>query len=89
MNTSSLARLARRRTARKRNTEMAPVRRTLVATWIGEGSSVEAKMEGVDGGSSIGPSSGAAVDVVSGTWASHVSGPVRGRAETWWRLVGL
>lgn len=50
--TSSLTRLARRRRERKRKTEMAPVRRTLVATWREEGSSVVAKM--VDG-SSTGP----------------------------------
>jgi hypothetical protein len=69
---------------------MAPVRRTLVATWIGEGSSVVAKMEGVDGGSSMGPSPGAGAEVVgSGTCASHVSGQARGTAKTWRRVVGL
>ena len=76
-NTSSLARLARRRTERKRKTEIAPVRRTLVATWMVEGLSVVAKMEGELGGSSTGPSSG------SGTWASNGSGLSGGRAETW------
>lgn len=60
-----------------------------MAIWIGAGSSVVAKMEGVDGGISMGPSSGAAVDVVSETWASHVSGLARGRPETWRRAVGL
>lgn len=68
---------------------MAPVRRTLVATWIGAGSSVVAKMEGVDGGSSMGPSCGAGAEVGSGTSASHVSGLARGRAKTWRRVVGL
>ena len=40
---------------------MAPVRRTLMVTWIGEGSSKVAKMEGIDGGSSVGPSSATVV----------------------------
>ena len=56
------------------------MRRTLVAIWIGEGSSVVAKMEGELSGSSMGPSSGA---VGSGTWASHDSGLGLGSAETW------
>lgn len=43
---------------RKRKTEIAPVRRTLVATWSGVGSSVVAKI-GVENGSSMGPSSAA------------------------------
>lgn len=47
---------------------MAPVRRTVEATWIVEGSSVVAKME-VENGSWIGPSS---VTVVSwAKWVSH------------------
>lgn len=67
---------------------MAPVRRTLVATCRGVGSSLVAKMEDEDGGSSMGPSSGAVV-VVSGTWASNGSALVRRWAETRWREVGL
>ncbi len=62
---NSFARFARRRMERKRNTEMAPVRRTLVATCRGVGSSVVAKMEDDDGGSSMGPSSEAVVTVES------------------------
>lgn len=57
MVTSSLARLARRRRERKRKTETAPVRRTLVATWRVEGLSSSAKMEGVESKISMGPSS--------------------------------
>lgn len=50
---SSLARRARRRRARKRKTEMAPVRRRLVAVWSGVGlSSVE---KSVGARSSTGP----------------------------------
>ncbi|KAF2286068.1 hypothetical protein GH714_010146 [Hevea brasiliensis] len=65
---------------------MAPVRRTLVPTWRGEGSSVVAKMEGDDSGSSMGPPSsggvmGAVVVAGSGSWASHRSGLGRGSAE--------
>lgn len=59
---------------------MAPVRRTLVAVWMGVGLSEVAKMEGLEDRISIGPSSGGAsstaVAVVvgsSGTWASHGS----------------
>lgn len=67
---------------------MDPVRRTLVATWMGDGSSVVAKIE-LEGGSSMGPSSSPlGVVVGSGIWASHVSSLVRGRAETEWRMVG-
>lgn len=43
---------------RKRKTEMAPVRRTLVATWRVEGSSEVEMNEGREKGSSMGPSSG-------------------------------
>ncbi|KAL3503173.1 hypothetical protein ACH5RR_037622 [Cinchona calisaya] len=54
---------------------MAPVRRTLVAVWIGVGSSSVAKMEGVEDGISMGPSSSAVVVLAamgsSGTWANH------------------
>ena len=52
---------------------MAPVRRTLEATWMGEGLSVVAKTEGVDeNGSSMGPPS-CPVEVVSSAarWVSH------------------
>ena len=61
---------------------MAPVRRTLVAAWIGEGSSVAAKMEGVEeNGSSMGASS--VVLVSSLSWVSHVeSAAAGGMAET-------
>lgn len=54
---------------------MAPVRRTLVDTCRGVGSSVLAKTEGDDGGSSMGPSSG--VVTVSGTWPSNGAALVR------------
>lgn len=61
---------------------MAPVRRRLVAVWRGEGLSEKAKMEGVEDGICMGPSSGgvAALVVVmgsSGTCASHGSVVVR------------
>lgn len=70
---------------------MAPVRRMLEATWMGEGSSVVAKMEGVEEkGSSMGPSS---VTVVSSArWVSHAHDePAGGMAETETelRIVGL
>lgn len=55
---NSLARLALRRIERKRKTVIAPVRRTLVETWRGVGSSLVAKMEGMSGESSTGPSCG-------------------------------
>lgn len=42
---------------------MAPVRRTLVATWRVEGSSSVAMKEGGEKGSSTGPSSGKAESV--------------------------
>lgn len=72
---------------------MAPVRRTLVATWRVEGSSVVAKMVEVDDevcGSSMGPSSSAAATRIldSGTRAGHVSGLVRGRADRVKREAG-
>lgn len=63
--TSSLARLARRRIERNRNTEIAPVRRTLVATWRLVGSSSVAKIEFDSGGSSTGP-------ISSLGWARHL-----------------
>lgn len=68
---------------------MAPVRRRLVATWREEGSSEVAKMEGVDGGSSMGPSSAVVMVVGSGSSASHVWGLERRWAEREWRVVGL
>lgn len=74
---------------------MAPVRRTLVATWRDEGSSLVANTGEEDGGNSSGPSGanskgvyGAAV-VGSGASASHCSGPALEWAETGQRLVGL
>lgn len=53
---------------------MAPVRSTLVAVWSTVGSSLVAKIEGIEGGSSTGPSSGdeAAVVGSSDNWAIHV-----------------
>lgn len=68
---------------------MAPVRRMLEATWIGEGSSVVAKMEGVEeNGSSMGPSSPVAVPVVSSASHAHDDDEVGGgMAETEWRVV--
>lgn len=65
---------------------MAPVRRTLVAVWMGVGLSEVAKMKGVEDGISIGPSSGGASSTVvavvvvgsSGAWASH------GSVVVWW-----
>lgn len=48
---------------------MAPVSKTLVAVWIGVGSSLVAKIEEeeADGGSSNGPSSSASAMVVMGS----------------------
>ena len=63
---------------------MAPVRRTLVAVWMGVGLSEVAKTEGLEDGISIGPSSGGASSTVavvlgcSGSWASH------GSVVVWW-----
>lgn len=57
---------------------IAPVRRTLVASWIVEGLSSVAKMEGKDSGSSMGPSSG----IDSAIWASHGPELVGKWAET-------
>lgn len=59
--TSSLARFARRRNERKRKTAMAPVRRTLVAVWIKEGSSVVANTGESVSRISMGPSSSGTV----------------------------
>lgn len=58
---------------------MAPVRRTLVATWMAEGSSVVAKIEGIDRGSSMGPSSVAVVSSASWVSRGEIAG---GMAET-------
>lgn len=55
-----------------------------MAVWMGVGSSEVAKMEGLEDGISIGPSSGGASSTVtavlgsSGTWASH------GSVVVWW-----
>lgn len=73
---------------------MAPVRRTLVATWRGVGSSVVAKMEGDESGSSTGPPSssgvmGVTVVARSGSSASHKSGLGGGSAEKENGEVGL
>lgn len=66
---------------------MAPVRRTLVAIWMAEGSSELAKMEGVESGSSKGPSSTA-----SASWVSHGEEEEEedgGMGERGCRIVGL
>lgn len=77
---------------------MAPVRRTLVATWIEEGSSVVANTGEEDGGNSSGPSGAnskgvfGAVGILvvgSGASASHCSGLGLEWAETEQRLTGL
>lgn len=74
---------------------MAPVRRTLVATWRDEGSSSVANTGEEDGGNSSGPSGANCkgvygVSVVgSGASASHCSRLGLEWAETGQRLVGL
>lgn len=71
---------------------MAPVRRTLVATWREEGSSLVAKIGEVDGKSSMGPSSCALVSAVlvgSATWASHGTGLCRVWSGREHRELGL
>lgn len=80
-NTKSLARLALRRTERKRKIEIAPVRRTLVETWRGVGSSFVAKMEGTSEESSMGPSSSMEV--------AKIGHGVRRLEEREWVEVGL
>jgi hypothetical protein len=70
--TSSLARRARRRRERKRKTEMAPVRRRLVAVWSGVGlSSVE---KSVGARSSTGPSPSASTVPASGAGSAAEEG---------------
>lgn len=67
---------------------MAPVSRTLVATWREEGSSVVAKMEG---GSSIGPSSSskeALASESSENWGKQEHWRVLS-GETEWKEMGL
>ena len=50
-----MARFTRLRTERKKKAAVAPVRRTLEATWIVEGSCVVLNMKGVEIGSSMVP----------------------------------
>lgn len=62
------------------------MRRTLEATWMGEGSSAVAKMEGVEeNGSSTGPS----VSMSAAASASCAAHGGMAEAETEWRMVGL
>jgi len=88
--TDCLTRWALRRRERKRKTETAPVRRTLEATWMGEGSSAVAKMEGVEeNGSSTGPSPSVSKSMSAAASASCASHGGMAEAETEWRMVGL
>lgn len=75
--TVSLTRLARRRRDRNKKTVIAPVSRTLVATWRGEGSSEVAKSWGMEDVSSTGPWSSAAAAMAADvrcwdSWVIHV-----------------